>query len=102
MNVKKWVWCLHCERCFEAYLSGEPIPDDAVKEQTGEGAFSFAADFEMQFGVEENGVIYARCPYDGCDGGLLDFWWWDDFRANFTDLPEVPEPGRVYPLSASS
>ncbi len=59
--------------------------------------------FEMQLGVETNGRVYAECPYGGCDGGLLDFWWWVDFRRdhqNNDSLPEVPEMDRVYPLYA--
>ena len=63
MNVKKWVWCLHCERCFEVHLSREP---------SGEGALDFTPDFEMQLGVEQHGQVYAECPYEDCDGGMLD------------------------------
>ena len=99
MNVKKWIWCLRCERCFEANLSREPLLGDESKQQDGEEAFSFAANFEMQFGVEEDGARYAECPYDGCEGSLIDFWWWDSFRADHPDAPEMPERNTVYPLS---
>ena len=43
MKYKKWVWCLHCERCFEVYLSKQPSENDSL--------FDHAMDFELQFGV---------------------------------------------------
>ena len=57
MNVRKWVWCLHCERCFEVHLGRGPERDEEGTEAT----FEFGADFEMQFGVEEGGQVYAEC-----------------------------------------
>ena len=35
MNVKKWVWCLHCQRAFEVFLSREPIPPNDAEEEYG-------------------------------------------------------------------
>ena len=86
MNFKKWVWCWNCERCFEVFLSREPGGD--------ESPFNFGADFEMQLGVDINGSVYAECPYDACDGSLLNFHWW----AGGDSRLEVPEPGVVYSL----
>ena len=99
MNVKKWMWCLHCERCFEVYVDHEPqaVPEN----QPGglESPFDFAADIEMQLGVEQGGTVYAECPYPDCDGSLLDFWWWEAFRDEIGLLPEVPELEKVYHLN---
>lgn len=90
MNHKVYIWCLHCEQCFPVLLSRPPAED--------EGAINFGGDLEMQLGVEQNGQIYAECLYDHCDGGLLDFWWWDEYRNYHPDSPEVPEEDKVYPL----
>ena len=98
MNIKKWVWCMHCERCFEAFISSEPLPYDEAKQQYAEEPINFAPDFEMQFGVQDGRRVYAECPYEGCDGSLLDFRWWDERRADHSDAPEVPEPHKAYPL----
>lgn len=87
MNIKTWVWCLHCERAFAVLLSRVP--------QNDESAFNFAPDLEMQLGVEKDGQVYAECAYEDCDAGPMDFWWWGNFREG---LPEVPEIGKVYPL----
>lgn len=102
MNVRKWVWCLHCERCFEVYLSREPQLDTEGNPPGLEWTMQFAPDFELQLGVETNGTVYAECPYEDCDGGMLDFWWWEDRRGSESDgespWPEVPEEDKVYPL----
>jgi hypothetical protein len=63
-----------------------------------ESVYPFAYEFEVQLGVQEDGVVYAECPYDGCDGSLSDFWWWDDFRRARPEVPETPEPDMVYLL----
>lgn len=55
----------------------------------------------MQLGVEQHGEVFAECPYDGCDGSMQDFWFWDKFRVNYGEklqLPEVPAKDTVYPL----
>lgn len=96
MNIKKWIWCLHCERCFEVHLSRQPEWDAQL--DTGESPFNFAADFEMQLGVEQGGQVYAECPYDGCDGSLLDFWWWEEYGRRHPEAPETPEADTEYPL----
>ncbi|MDA1215475.1 MAG: hypothetical protein O2812_01195 [Chloroflexi bacterium] len=100
MNVEKWIWCLHCERCFEVHLSREPEWDDAGTPPGYEIIFNFAPDFEMQLGIERNGNVYAECPYENCDGDLKDFWWWDNFHSASEQqhLPETPEVDKVYPL----
>ena len=90
MNIKTWVWCLHCERAFAVLLSRVPTDE--------ESALDFVPDLEMQLGVELHGQIYAECEYEDCDGGPLDFWWWDRFRATQEGLPEVPELDKEYPL----
>ena len=91
--VRRWAWCLHCERCFEVSLSREPEAGDYAA-----GTFGFAEDFEAQFGVERDGQVFAECPYEDCDGSLLDFWWWATLRGKRPELPLTPEADRVYPL----
>lgn len=66
-----WVWCLHCERCYQV------------------GEFRLEEDF------------YQMCPYEGCDGStVLDGWPWEHVRVGCDHLeyPEEPERGVVYPL----
>ena len=94
MNYKKWVWCLHCEQAFEVHLSYEPKLIDGM----WEGPFAFTPDFEMQLGKELNGVIYAECPYADCDGDMKYFWWWDEYRREHPDTPEMPQTLTTYPL----
>ena len=63
-------------------------------------AGDFMGGWYMQLGVEQHGQVYAECPYEDCDGGMLDFWWWDNYkqnRAGTDTLPEVPLPDSVYP-----
>jgi len=74
-EVGDWVWCLHCERCY----------------QVGE--------FRLEVG-EEDGFGYQMCPYEGCDGATVgDGWAWEYVReCDHADYPELPERGEVYPL----
>ena len=90
MNIKTWLWCMGCERTFSVMLSGEPDINDT----------RFYAELEMQLGFEQDGEVYAECPYDDCTGGPLGFKEWDSFRAGRESLPEVPEEGIEYPLYA--
>jgi hypothetical protein len=72
-NWKKgwWVWCLHCERCY----------------QVGE--------YKIENGKENN----QWCPYPGCDGHvILDAWTWHRIRKEHPEYPEVPERGKEYQL----
>ena len=89
-----WIWCLHCERCFQVMLSDTPGSEASVWE--------YADELEHQLGEEYKGKVYAGCPYEDCDGDLKDFWWWNYFRAlkedSSIEVPEVPELDKDYPL----
>ena len=99
MNVKVWLWCLHCERCFQVLLSKQPQwRDDEETQVHGESVFDYGYELEVQIGVETDGEVYATCPYEDCDGSLLDFKWWKEFSAGYDGTPEVPAAGAVYPL----
>ena len=99
MNFRQWIWCLHCQRCFSAFIGHKPqLEDDEQNHTYTESVFDFAADFEMQLGVEISGQVYAECPYEGCDGDLKDFWWWETYERDHPNAPEVPDEGKVYPL----
>jgi hypothetical protein len=72
-----WVWCLHCERCFQF-----------IDAKVG------------KFGVLD-------CAYaPDCDGAALDFWPWSraDWERKMhgqprpSHWPDEPEPDKVYPL----
>ena len=63
-----WVWCLHCERCY----------------QVGE----FRQVDDLQY------CPYPEC--DGTT--VMDAWRWSDLRKKQPDYPEVPERGTVYML----
>ena len=104
-KIKEWVWCLHCERVFQIELSRAPEILTAEEEKRiqdySEGCFSFAEEFEAQFGkADRRGIVYAECPYDDCDGSLLDFYWWRKFRMDelHPGYPEEPCPGCRYPM----
>ena len=53
-KIKEWVWCLHCERVFQIELSRAPEILTAEEEKRiqdySESCFSFAEEFEAQFG----------------------------------------------------
>ena len=60
---------------------------------------AFHIDLEMQLrGQVEGGRVHATCPYDDCDGSLLDFKWWEWRLRNQSGLPATPEEDRVYAL----
>jgi len=68
-KVGSWVWCLHCERCY----------------QVGE------------FKMDESSL--ELCPYDICDGDtLIDSWSWEKIKELHPEYPDVPEKDKVYPL----
>ena len=92
-NVTRWMWCSHCERCFEVMLAREP---------RAESPLAFGADPGTQMGADVGGTWYTVCPYDGCDGNLEDFWWWGSFKrvhSSRGSLPEIPAVDTVYPTS---
>lgn len=64
----EWVWCLHCERCYQA---GE-----------------FRRDYLYKL------CPYPGC--DGDTFG--DQWRWAQIRWNHAEYPCVPERGVVYPM----
>jgi hypothetical protein len=61
-----WVWCLHCERCYQA---GE------YREIRGQ---------EM--------CPYPDCDGDT----VLDSWTWESIREIHPDYPEVPQREKMY------
>lgn len=72
-----WLWCLHCERCYQ-------LKDIRIIKHP------FLKNESMQM-----------CHYPDCDGdSVIDAWNWDNFRARAQerDLPEVPEIGVGYPM----
>ena len=58
-------WCLHCAR--------------------------FSANEHIHF--DKDGVGN-RCPFDDCDGGAFDLYWWGQFNAA---PPSPPIHGKEYP-----
>lgn len=63
-----FLWCLHCERTYDR-------------------------------GQWRNEAEYQMCPYADCDGdAVIDAWDWASVRDHNPQYPEMPEPGRVYPL----
>jgi hypothetical protein len=75
-----WIWCLHCERCYQV---GE---FRAVKPDRYMVKMGFTGDIEM-------------CPYSDCNGDtLMDSWDWQAIREMHPEYPEVPERGKVYPM----
>lgn len=103
-GVKEWVWCMCCERVFEVELSRAPkiltLDEQDRQQEYSEGCFAFVASFEAQFGrIDDDGKIYAECPYDDCEGLLPDFKWWRCFRIEqHPEYPERPYRGFTYPL----
>ena len=50
MNIRKWVWCLGCERAFEVYLSLEPTVVPPPPDVDEPPVYPFAYEFEVQLG----------------------------------------------------
>jgi hypothetical protein len=98
MNVRRWLWCFFCQRCFEAHLSREPDALGSDSPDEWEPPHAFAAELEMQLGVEQQGRVVVKCSYDDCAGGINGFWWWERFRVDQPDLPASPEVGKAFPL----
>jgi len=68
-KVGSWVWCLHCQRCY----------------QVGE------------FRKDKDGL--ESCPYTDCDGDtMFDSVPWEGIREMHPDYPEIPEKDKKYPL----
>ncbi len=71
-KVGDWVWCLHCDRCY----------------QVGEYKLS---DYRVE------GRKLQLCPYDDCDGDtVFDAWPWQDYYTG-AGWPQVPDRGKEYP-----
>lgn len=67
-----WVWCLHCDRCY----------------QLGEYKLS---DYRVE------GRHLQLCPYEDCDGDtVMDAWPWEDYYQDAA-WPRVPVRGQEYP-----
>ena len=96
MQYKKAMLCLYCERTFSVFVSHEPEIDELIGAL--ESPLGFAWDLEIQLGVEEEGAVYAECPYDDCEGVILDFRWWDDYRKEHSNAPAEPAEQVVYPI----
>lgn len=97
--MRQWLWCLSCERAFPVELGRAPAwgADDG-RGQGAESPFDFTDEIEAQAGKPgEDGLIYAKCPYDGCNGDLLGFLWWERYRQDHPGAPEHPEVSVVYP-----
>ena len=87
MQYKSWVFCMMCERAFEAHFSKDP---------TEGSIFDHMPDLEMQFGEIEFGEVYAACPYADCTASPLNFRMWPEFVRDYPDWPETPESDVVY------
>lgn len=67
-----WLWCLHCERCYQLKDMRE-VKHPFLKGET------------LQL-----------CHYEDCDGDtVLDGWDWEEVRED-TDWPEIPVIGVTY------
>lgn len=76
----EWVWCLHCERCYQVGEFRPEKPDKVLREM----------------GMDEDLQL---CPYEDCDGDtVIDSWTWERIREIHPEYPEVPERGKVYPM----
>lgn len=92
-HPERWVWCLHCERAFQAKDVRRFRCEDLVGAK------------EARF-LGLKGEPYYMCAYEDCDGTPLDFDWWDEmlegkrWSVRFADYgyPKVPERGKRYPL----
>ena len=74
-----WVWCLHCERCYQVGEYRAVKPDRQMRNA------GFTEDLQM-------------CPYPDCDGDtVFDAFPWEGIRGLHPDYPEIPERGKVYP-----
>jgi hypothetical protein len=92
MKRHEWVFCDRCKRVFEAELSEMPrfVSEGEV---CIKDAGILAGDFLSNFQVTE----YPRCPYSGCDGTRLEFYWWFDVRNLNPDYPHIPTSNVRYP-----
>jgi hypothetical protein len=39
-----------------------------------------------------------ECPFEDCDGYMGNLWDWDSFTGGRSDLPGIPEEGKIYNL----
>ena len=121
MNVKQFLWCMLCDRCFEVALTY----DYDLKEGWTSGQTMY--ELELQLGVAVKGgnapynvvasesvkqgmppgvlnpdadsgeQVYALCPYEDCKATPANFLSWNSFRKYHPDAPEVPTDGKAYP-----
>lgn len=66
--VGTWVWCLHCERCYQV------------------GEYRAINDLQM--------CPYPDCDGDT----VLDAWKWSRIKRIHKAYPDMPKRGKVYPL----
>lgn len=57
---------------------------------------------ERAFQLGDTRVVGSRiaCSFGDCDGGPIDFWRWESYRAYVQSAPEIPTEGRRYSLRA--
>lgn len=74
--VGDWVWCLHCERCYQV------------------GEFRV----RIQWGLDWWESLQL-CPYSNCEGdAVIDAWAWGRVLAARPEYPVSPERNKVYRL----
>jgi len=67
-KIGDWVWCLHCERCYQV------------------GEFREIKEFQL--------CPYEDCYGDT----IFDSWHWEVIQSNNPDYPVIPERSKIYPL----
>lgn len=83
MMESKWIWCFHCERCFERQYARAV---DCNK--------NLPADCQLP----EAEKMLVMCAYDDCDGAEMDFWSWRSIRCVNHNYPRTPAFGVRYPM----
>jgi hypothetical protein len=69
-----YLWCMQCKRTYKY------------------GEFREAETMSL------NGA-FQMCPYEDCDGdAAIDAADWMEVRQKHQEYPEIPEPGKEYPL----
>jgi hypothetical protein len=68
INKGTWIWCLHCERCYQA------------------GEYREIDNLQM--------CPYEDCDGDT----VLDSWLWKEIQEKHPKYPEIPERNKEYPM----
>jgi len=94
-----YLWCRECQRAYPCGSYKEKVfrlPEVVPIELRTQFFYMGISPSDLR---RADGSTFQMCPYPDCDGdAVLDAFEWEWVRSYYSEYPEVPEYGRVYPM----